>query len=66
MTNTFKHHAVKTIAALSNILTLLAFDVPKDWLIAGSHPKSYDMGTDKGAGQNGQNAAKIKYKSELD
>lgn len=55
MTNTFK-----TFAAISIVLTLLAFDVPKDWFIAGSLPKSYDMGTDKGAGQNGQNAATIK------
>ncbi len=30
------------------------------WFIAGSAPKSYDMGTDKGAGQNGKNAATIK------
>lgn len=40
--------------------TLFSFDLPTGWLRAGSHPKSYDMGIDKGAGQNGKAAATIK------
>lgn len=40
--------------------TLFSFDLPIGWLRAGSHPKSYDMGIDKGAGQNGKAAATIK------
>lgn len=42
------------------ILTALSFDLPKDWFKAGSHPKSYDMGIDKGSGPDGKNAATIK------
>jgi hypothetical protein len=41
-------------------MTLLSFDLPKGWYIAGSAPKSYDMGIDKGAGPDGDNAATIK------
>ena len=40
--------------------TLLSFDLPTGWFNAGSKPKSYEMGIDKGAGQNGKNAATIK------
>ena len=32
---------------------LFSFDEPKGWFKAGSAPKSYDMGIDKGAGQDG-------------
>jgi hypothetical protein len=41
-------------------LTLFSFDIPTGWFKAGNKPKSYDMGIDKGAGQNGTNAATIK------
>src|SRR6185312_6905409 len=34
--------------------------VPKGWHKAGSSPKSYVMGIDKGAGKDGKNAAAIK------
>lgn len=58
---------MKTTKRLSTVLlilvmmaTLVSFDLPKGWFKAGSHPKSYDMGIDKGAGQDGKNAATIK------
>ncbi len=41
-------------------ITLFSFDLPTGWFKAGSDPKSYDMGIDKGAGQNGKNTATIK------
>ena len=41
-------------------ITLCSFDLPTGWFKAGSDPKSYDMGIDKGAGQDGKNAATIK------
>jgi hypothetical protein len=41
-------------------LTLFSFDLPEDWFKAGNKSKSYDMGIDKGAGQNGKNVATIK------
>lgn len=41
-------------------ITLFSFDLPTDWFKAGSKPKSYEMGIDKGAGQDGKNAATIK------
>lgn len=40
--------------------TLFSFDLPTSWFIAGSKPKSYEMGIDKNAGQDGKNAATIK------
>jgi hypothetical protein len=40
--------------------TLLSFVLPQGWFKAGSKPKSYDMGIDKGAGQNGKDVATIK------
>ena len=40
--------------------TLFSFDLPTSWFKAGSAPKSYDMGIDKGAGKDGKNAATIK------
>ncbi len=39
---------------------LLSFDMPTNWFAAGSKPKSYEMGIDKGTGQDGKNAATIK------
>ena len=41
-------------------ITLFSFDLPTGWFKAGSDPKSYDMGIDKGAGQDGKNTATIK------
>jgi hypothetical protein len=42
------------------LFVLCSYDLPLGWFAAGSKPKSYQMGTDKGAGQNGMNAATIK------
>lgn len=39
---------------------LMSFDIPAGWFRAGDKPNSYDMGIDKGAGQDGKNAATIK------
>lgn len=56
--------AIKTyvfgVLFLAMTLTLFSFDLPLGWFKAGSEPKSYDMGIDKGAGQDGKNAATIK------
>ncbi len=41
-------------------LALWSFDLPSGWFHAGSKPKSYNMGIDKGKGQDGKNAATIK------
>jgi hypothetical protein len=41
-------------------IALFSFDLPKDWFKAGSKPQSYDMGIDKGAGQDWKNCATIK------
>ncbi len=55
ITKTFKHGVI-VIA----ITALFSFDLPDGWQKKGSTPESYDMGIDKGAGQNGKNAATIK------
>jgi len=41
-------------------VTLFSFDLPEGWFKAGSKPKSYEMGVDKGAGQDGKDVATIK------
>ncbi len=54
---------MKRLLSLSAIFTLIllcSYDIPSGWFAAGSKPRSYEMGTDKGAGQNGLNAATIK------
>jgi hypothetical protein len=50
----------KNMLLVSTTLLLLSFDLPTGWFIAGSKPKSYEMGIEKGGGQNGKNAATIK------
>lgn len=44
--------------------SLLSFDLPKSWFKAGSEPKKYEMGIDKGAGRDGKNAATIQSKDK--
>lgn len=44
----------------ATFLALYAFDLPINWHRAGSKPKSYQMGIDKGSGQDGKTAATIK------
>ena len=51
---------LKSILLILLTLIFFSFELPTGWFIAGSNPKSYEMGTDKGAGQNGSNAATIK------
>ena len=58
MTTTKK--ILTSMLLIAMTVTLSSFDLPKGWGKAGSEPKSYDMGIDKGAGQDGKNAATIK------
>lgn len=51
---------LKSILLLGVTVALLSFDTPTGWFNAGSKPKSYEMGIDKGVGQDGKNAATIK------
>jgi hypothetical protein len=51
---------LKSVLLLGTTIALLSFDLPTGWFKAGDQPKSYEMGTDKGAGQDGKNAATIK------
>lgn len=41
-------------------ILVCSFEVPKGWIVAGSHPKSYDMGTATGEGRDGKNCATIR------
>jgi hypothetical protein len=41
-------------------ITLVSFTIPTGWAKRGGSPEKYDAGIDKGAGQNGKNAATIK------
>jgi hypothetical protein len=49
-----------SVLLLGISVALLSFDTPTGWFNAGSQPKSYEMGIDKGAGKDGGNAATIK------
>lgn len=42
------------------LFIFFSFDLPKGWIVAGSEPKSYEMGIAKGEGQDGRNCATIK------
>lgn len=55
-----KKSFLKNSLLVSLTFTLFSFDTPIAWFSAGSKPKSYEMGIEKGAGQNGKNAASIK------
>jgi hypothetical protein len=51
---------LKSFLLVGTSLIILSFDLPKGWFKAGSDPNKYEMGLDKGAGQDGKNAATIK------
>ncbi len=53
-------NVLKSMLLVAMTVALMSFDLPKGWIIAGDTPKSYEMGIDKGAGQDGKNAATIK------
>ncbi|MBK6988416.1 MAG: hypothetical protein KBF92_01225 [Bacteroidia bacterium] len=55
---------IQSSILLSLTLTLFAFDLPSGWFTAGSKPNSYEMGIEKGAGPEGNNAATIKSNSK--
>lgn len=50
---------LKQVALLAFAIILFSFDLPSGWFKAGSDPSKYEMGVDKGSGQNGKNAATI-------
>jgi hypothetical protein len=57
----------KSILLVGTAGALFSFDLPTGWFVAGSSPKSYEMGIDKRAGQDGKNAATIKsIEKEID
>ncbi len=51
---------LKSVLLVVATVALLSFDIPTGWIKAGSKPTSYEMGIDKGVGQDGKNAATIK------
>lgn len=57
-----KTNFLKSVLIIGTTLALLSFDKPLGWFNAGNKPQSYEMGIDKGVGQNGKNAATIKSK----
>ena len=50
--------ALLSFAAIA--VLLFAYKVPQGWIVAGTMPDKYEMGTDPGSGRNGNNAATIK------
>ncbi len=55
---------ILTLFLSAFVFVLYSFDLPKNWYAAGSTPKSYKMGIDVGAGQEGNNAATIQSKND--
>lgn len=59
-----KTRIVKFTTVLFTAVIFFSFDVPDGWIKKGSHPDSYEMGIDKGTGQDGKNSATIKSKED--
>jgi hypothetical protein len=55
---------LKSTFILILLITLFSFDLPTGWFKAGDQPDKYEMGVDKGSGQDGKNAATIKSVSK--
>jgi hypothetical protein len=55
-----KNKILTGILFIAIIFPFLSFDMPNAWFKAGDKVNSYEMGIDKMAGQNGENAATIK------
>src|SRR5258706_1875903 len=53
-----------SVLLIAMTVTLVSFTVPNGWVKKGDAPEKYDAGIDKGAGQNGINAATIKSIAE--
>ncbi|MEO6130330.1 MAG: hypothetical protein ABIQ02_00675 [Saprospiraceae bacterium] len=59
-----KTSILNSILFTGTAILFFSFTVPTGWFQAGSDPEKYDMGTDKGAGPDGKNAATIKSIAE--
>ena len=55
-----KTKILKSALFVATTMALVSFDLPTGWLKMGDKPNSYEMGTVKGGGQDGKNAATIK------
>ncbi len=55
-----KNQSINSIALILAMIIFSSYDLPEKWFKAGSKPKSYHMGIDKGAGYHGANSATIK------
>ncbi len=51
---------LRSVLFVGTTIALFSFDLPVGWIKAGSDPDKYEMGIDKCAGQDGENAATIK------
>ena len=51
---------LKSVLLITAMGVLLSFDLPIGWIKRGSDPDKYEMGIEKGVGQNSKNAATIK------
>ncbi|MBK5284056.1 MAG: hypothetical protein JJE25_01525 [Bacteroidia bacterium] len=49
-----------SVLLIAMTVTLVSFTAPNGWVKKGGAPEKYDAGIDRGAGQNGVNAATIK------
>ena len=55
-----KKQILKTTCIFFTLGLLVSLDVPKDWHIAGSKPKSYEMGLEKSTEEGKKNTVTIK------
>jgi hypothetical protein len=55
-----KTRIFKNVLFIGAATLLMSFDLPTGWFKAGDKPQSYEMGIDKGFGQNSNNSATIK------
>jgi hypothetical protein len=55
-----KKQILQSVLIVATSIALLSFDLPKGWTSGGTDLAEYEMGIDKGAGQDGKNAATIR------
>lgn len=56
----FKYFVLSGVIFLLFSFSSITIELPKGWFKAGSEPDKYEMGIEKGAGQDGKNVATIK------
>lgn len=55
-----------SVLLIGMMLTFSSFDIPKGWFPIGNHHNKYQMGVDKGSGNDGKDAMTIKSVEKIE